>query len=574
LKEITSSAAEIASLSQEFYTRVKGFMQLSRILHRRWAKIKLGTKITFAVLVVVLLGVISQVILNHKMQQANASIEKEQWWTLRAITALEIKVLTEHQNSALMEFVLYGGKEQKEYFDSLSAETGAKLDEYINATLRQATKDQLIQIKDNQLKFVDLVNGEINSAVSSGNSDLARQLLRDKASPLTQAIQKDLESFKNDRLKEVSDQQKIVAAAGAGSVRYGIILTLLAALAGLAITVILSRNVTASLKRIIGQANDIAAGNLTKDLPETARTDEIGQLARSFQKMQDQLQQVISAIQSSGMALAAHSQQLSASSQQVSANVHGMAGVASELAATAESQAANAAAAAEISKNAENVAKDGGKAMQEVVNKMESISVTVNDSTAVMTKLSDQSHLIGQIIETITDIASQTNLLALNAAIEAARAGDHGRGFAVVAEEVRGLAEKSALAAKEISSIVYEIRNDMNIAVDTMNAGAKEVNEGGRVVEKAGRSLQEIVSNVVNSSRYISEISVATEETSVATQALALSSDQINAAVEHIAQSSISLTSMAENLQQLVKHFNINKPESDATGKEKSIAAL
>ncbi len=72
---------------------------------------------------------------------------KEQWWTMRAITALEIKVLTEHQNSALMEFVLYGGKEQKEYFDRLSAETGAKLDEYINATQRQATKDQLIQIK-------------------------------------------------------------------------------------------------------------------------------------------------------------------------------------------------------------------------------------------------------------------------------------------------------------------------------------------------------------------------------------------------------------------------------------------
>ncbi|GBF33880.1 methyl-accepting chemotaxis protein [Desulfocucumis palustris] len=524
---------------------------------RRCVKIKIGVKITATVLVVILLGVMSQLILNYKMKQANAGIEKEQWWTMRATTALEIKALTGYQNLALAEFVLYGEQEQKEYFDSLSLEAEKMLDEYINATVRQATKDQLLRIKDNQQKFVELANGEIASAVKAGDLKQAGLLLQEKAAPFADEVQKGLDSFADDRLQEVSDQQGIVLTAAAGSVRYGIILTGLAALAGLLIALILSRNITKSLKRIIGQADEIAAGNLAKELPEVNRTDEIGDLARSFKKMEDELRQVISSIKSNSITLAAHSQQLSAASQEVSANVHGMAGVASELAATTENQAANAAAATEVSKNAENVAMEGGKAVQEVVNKMESISVTVNNSTGVMTKLAEQSHLISQIIETITSIADQTNLLALNAAIEAARAGEHGRGFAVVADEVRSLAEKSAQAAKEISAIVYEIRDDIDMAVNAMDAGSKEVNEGVGVVERAGRSLQQIVSNVANSTRYISEISVATEETSLATQDLALSSDHINSAMEHVTQSSISLTSMADEFQEIVSHFNL-----------------
>ena len=88
-------------------------------------------------------------------------------------------------------------------------------------------------------------------------------------------------------------------------------------------------------------------------------------------------------------------------------------------------------------------------------------------------------------------------MLALNAAIEAARAGEHGRGFAVVAEEVRKLAEGSALAANKIAELIRVIQNDTTKAVERMEQGTLEVQSGKSVVDKAGDSFSTIVQAVI-----------------------------------------------------------------------------
>jgi len=132
------------------------------------------------------------------------------------------------------------------------------------------------------------------------------------------------------------------------------------------------------------------------------------------------------------------------------------------------------------------VASEGGQVMVDVV--------------STMAEISDSSKRIADIIGVIDGIAFQTNILALDAAVEAARAGQHGRGFAAVASEVRGLAQRSAQAAREIKVLI--------------GTSVERVETGSRLVGDAGRTMNDIVVQVQRVSGLIGEISGASHEQS------------------------------------------------------------
>lgn len=160
------------------------------------------------------------------------------------------------------------------------------------------------------------------------------------------------------------------------------------------------------------------------------------------------------------------------------------------------------------------VSIEAGNAVNKAVKTMHEIEETSIEASKKINVLSSKSQRIGDIISVITNIASQTNLLALNAAIEAARAGDQGRGFAVVADEVRKLAEQSNSAATEISTIIQDIREDIDASSNSFHMVTGYVSEGINDTNKAAQLLNEILETFKLTTKQTNEIQILLEKTS------------------------------------------------------------
>lgn len=199
--------------------------------------------------------------------------------------------------------------------------------------------------------------------------------------------------------------------------------------------------------------------------------------------------------------------------------------------------AEHAGQANELARQACLVAEQGGRTVHEVMGTMESISAS--------------SRKISDIIGVIDGIAFQTNILALNAAVEAARAGEQGRGFAVVASEVRGLAQRSAQAAKEIKGLIGS-------SVDKVEAGS-------RLVSDAGATMSDIVASVRRVSDVIAEISrAASEQTqglgqiNIAIGQLDTMTQQNASLVEESAAAAESMREQSVRLAEAVSAFRLH----------------
>jgi methyl-accepting chemotaxis protein len=144
-----------------------------------------------------------------------------------------------------------------------------------------------------------------------------------------------------------------------------------------------------------------------------------------------------------------------------------------------------------------------------------------------MSEINAASAKISDIISTIDEIAFQTNLLAVNAAVEAARAGDEGRGFAVVASEVRSLAQRSAVAAKEIKVLIQD--------------SLRKVDAGSGLVNRSGETLQGIVGSVKRVTDIVGEIAAASGEQSTGIE-------QVNTAMTQMDQVTQANSALTEEL--------------------------
>ncbi|MBP2633455.1 MAG: chemotaxis protein [Firmicutes bacterium] len=360
-----------------------------------------------------------------------------------------------------------------------------------------------------------------------------------------------------------------------------------------------SRNLSNRIKNL--QSSILALSDLDlsyKDVNAT-RNDEIGDMAEALLKMKKALKSIVNLLRNNADALASSSEELSSSveeqlqvSESVSKNItdvaagadrniHNIAEISAviqEVSASAEEISASASHVNTLTQDTASEADQGMQLIYKLVTQNQTIEKSMSDITQVSESLVKGSGDIQQIVTTIRTIAGQTNLLALNAAIEAARAGEAGRGFAVVAEEVRKLAEQSALATNTIEEIIGKMTTDIQFAVDVVTTANKEVITGktatddtqqgfqtiigklsdvksgieqiSRAVEETAHGMQSAVNNVQN-------ISTVAEETGASAQTVAAAAEEQSASLHEVNSSSESLAKMATELNEVTTRFKI-----------------
>lgn len=318
-------------------------------------------------------------------------------------------------------------------------------------------------------------------------------------------------------------------------------------------------------------AESIAHGNLSEPIVEPTRKDEASALIRSLATMQRDLRGMIEVVRSNAHGVSGMSELLSngchevaGSSQQQSAAASTMAAAASEMTASIEEITRHAERALNMANQAEALAKDGGRVIHQVVNDMDGIARSAQQSAQVIRTLDKESEGIFNIIQVIKGIADQTNLLALNAAIEAARAGEQGRGFAVVADEVRSLAGRTSASTQEIASMVARIQQSTREAVISMEEGVAQVDKGMAVTADVERAIREILDATLHTTQLVNDISRTIGEQSLASNEIAHQVEMIagmsegnSKVIGQTASTTDELSSLAGQLSQSVGRFRL-----------------
>ncbi len=322
-----------------------------------------------------------------------------------------------------------------------------------------------------------------------------------------------------------------------------IVLAVVGVAVGMLLGWLVTRGIVRPLQQAVTAARQVAAGDLTTDI-QVATRDETGDLMDALKAMNESLGRIVRDVRDGCESIASASSQiaqgnsdLSQRTEEQAASLEETAASMEELTSTVQQNANNASEAERLVTRASTVAVRGGEVVDGVVQTMSAIS--------------DSSRRIADITGVIDGIAFQTNILALNAAVEAARAGEQGRGFAVVAGEVRTLAQRSAVAAKEIKALIDE--------------SVARVEGGTRQVDEAGRTMREVVDSVGQVATLVREISSASAEQSSGigqvNQAVAQmdSVTQQNAAlVEEAAAAAGSMQEQAARLAQEVRRFKVD----------------
>ncbi len=350
----------------------------------------------------------------------------------------------------------------------------------------------------------------------------------------------------------------------------------------------IAENIAAPLSQLSGRLELFAEGDLSSPFPDTQANDEVSDIIGSAKDMAEtlmfviyDLEYILGEMSNSNFVVRSKDSErykgefsqifdslkqlrdnmvdtlryIGMSSEQVSAGSSNLADTSQSLAEGATEQAgavqelhATITTISEAARRAADSAEDAYRQSQEYANVAERSSDDMKEMVEAMSRISEASHKIGNIISEIENIASETNMLSLNASIEAARAGEAGRGFSVVADQIRQLAEQSSKSAVDTRALIE----------GTM----KEVENGNKVAGRAVESLAVVVEGIRKVADSSKELSTISSNQMATMREAELGVDQIsdviqtNAAVaEESSATSEELSAQAISLDELIAKF-------------------
>jgi len=423
-------------------------------------------------------------------------------------------------------------------------------DEYSSQVVETAEKELASTFAVNRGRFVQEGLRPAVAALRAGDIYEARRVVEERIRPLYEPVGAGIQTLKQYQI-DAAQREFDEAVARYGQIRAVSVVSIVCGVLFAAVFgFFLIRGISRALAHAVHASNAVAQGDLTVQIDARGR-DEVAELLRALQTMKESLGRVVGEVRANAEGVALASTQIAQGNMDLSSRTEEQASALEETAAsmeqlssTVKQNADNARLADQLAKGASTVATQGGEVVGEVIETMKGIN--------------DSSRRIADIIGVIDGIAFQTNILALNAAVEAARAGEQGRGFAVVASEVRGLAQRSAEAAKEIKELI--------------TASVDQIGHGAELADKAGATMTEVVQSIVRVSDIMGEINSASVEQSAgvtqvgeAVAQMDHNTQQNAALVEESAAAAESLKEQAQRLVEAVAVFRLEREAAAAS---------
>ncbi|HEV8368589.1 MAG TPA: CHASE3 domain-containing protein [Pyrinomonadaceae bacterium] len=559
-------------------------------------KWSVGTKITagfsVALIVFVIVGMISY---RSTTQLIGASDQRKHTYDVLGLLDDALSSLQDVETGQ-RGYLLVGDDSYLEPYQAGSDKLDQRLQEIKRLTVDNPRQQQRID------RLSTLVKERLASARETielrrrGKADEALQIIKTgKDKSLMDEVRKAVSEIKNEEvelLAQRTEEARVNGSMTKWTIGIGTLVALsFAGLAGFVIT----RNIARPLRDLTTVAERITVGDLNLVVSTDGRSDEVGVLARTFDRMTQSLRTMATAAEkiangdlrstiepqspndvlgnafarmsdnlreqirglieganilgSAASEIVASTSQLASTATESATAVNETTTTVEEVRQTAELASQKAKYVADSAQKAAQTSVSGRKSAEDVALGMNRIRQQMEAIAESMVRLSEQSQTIGQIIATVEDLASQSNLLAVNAAIEAAKAGEHGKGFGVVAQEVKSLAEQSRQATNQVRTILSDIQKATTAAVMATEQGSKAVEAGERQTGSAGEAIQTLAANVSEAAQAATQIAASSQQQLVGTE-------QVAAAMESIKQASTQNVASAKQLESAARNVD------------------